>query len=110
MRKARESQLLDNIEYDGVRNEQEQVEYEELKQRVDRLVDEKDNVSRSVYIMRTELSLSYEEIAENLGISERTAKRKMRAILEYLANSLENSGFKLLFLFFMALIFIRIVI
>jgi len=110
MRKTRESQLLDNIEYDGARYEREQVEYEELKQHIDRLVDEKDTVSRSVYIMRTELSLPYEEIAENLGISERTAKRKMRAMLEYLAKSLEKSGFKLLFLFFMALIFIRIVI
>lgn len=109
-RKKQESRLEENIEYAGARDDQESVEYKELRQYVDRLVDEKDPVSRSVYIMRTELSLPYEEIAKNLGISERTVKRKMRAMIEYLADSLEKSGFKLLFLFFMALILIKIVI
>lgn len=109
-RKHQESSLVENVEYAGSRTQQDDVEYNELKRRVDGLVDAKDPVSRSVYIMRTELSLPYEEIAENLGISERTAKRKMRNMLEYLAESLEKYGFKLLLLFFLALIAVKIVL
>jgi len=109
-RKKQESPLHDNIEYTGLRTVQEDLEYNDLRQRVAELVDKKDPISRSVFIMRTELSLTYEEIAKNLGISERTAKRKMKSMLEYLAESLEKYGYKFLLLILLALIAVKIVI
>jgi RNA polymerase sigma-70 factor (ECF subfamily) len=109
-RNKQESTLHDNIEYTGSRTVQEDVEYNDLRQRVAGLIDKKDPVSRSVYIMRTELSFTYEEIAKNLGISERTAKRKMKAMLEYLAESLEKHGYKLILLILLALMAANIVI
>lgn len=105
-----ESSLHDNIEYTGSRSAQEDIEYDDLKRRVAELVDARDPVSRSVYILRTELSLTYEEIAKNLGISERTAKRKMKSMLEYLAESLEKHGYKILLLIILAFMAIKIVI
>lgn len=109
-RKKQEFPLHDTIEYPGSHTAQDDVEYDELRQIVAELVEKKDPVSRSVYIMRTELSLTYEEIAKNLGISERTAKRKMKAMLEYLAESLEKHGYKLLLLILLAFMALQIVI
>lgn len=109
-RLRRESTLEDTVEYTGSRTLHEDVEYNELRHTVEELLDKKDPIARSVYIMRTELTLPYREIAKILGISERTAKRKMKAMLEYLAVSLEKSGFKLLFLICVALIAFKSVI
>lgn len=82
----------------------------ELQGNIDALVDSRDQVSRSVYIMKTELDMPYQEIAGTLGISERTAKRKMRSMLEYLAESLEKAGFKLIMFILVALLAILFVI
>ena len=105
-----EASLHENIEYPGSDALQRDVEYNELRQKVDDLVAKKDPLSRSVYIMRNELSLTYEEIAKNLGISERTAIRKMKAMVEYLSESLEKYGFKLFLLILLAVIALKIVI
>ncbi len=103
------SPLPENLE-SGAGAPQEDLELRELRSRVDSLVDARDPESRSVYLMRTELDMPYQEIAEALGISERTAKRKMRSMLEYLADSLEKSGFRLFMLFLLALLAVLIVI
>ena len=81
----------------------EELERQELVRTVQELVDRKDTLTRSVYLMRTELDMQYRDIAENLGISERTAKRKMSSMLEYLADSLEKSGFRILIFVLLAL-------
>lgn len=109
-RKKHEAELHEHIEYTRSQSIHEEVEYNELKQKVSELVDKKDPVSRSVYIMRTELNMPYDEIAENLGISERTAQRKMKGMLEYLTDSLEKYGFTLLLLLWMAVLIARIVL
>ncbi|OHD65287.1 MAG: hypothetical protein A2176_15230 [Spirochaetes bacterium RBG_13_51_14] len=109
-RKKHETPLHDNIEYTGSRSMHEDVEYNELKQRVAELIEKKDPISRSVYIMRIELSQTYEEIAKNLGISERTAIRKMKSMLEYLSETIEKHGFKIFFIILLAVIIAKFVI
>jgi RNA polymerase sigma factor (sigma-70 family) len=82
----------------------EELERRELREQVRSLVDAKDPLTRSVYLMRTELDRPYEDIAEALGISVRTAKRKMQAMLEYLADALEKLGYTILLLILLALL------
>ena len=82
----------------------DELEKRELREKISALVDAKDPLSRSVYLMRTELEQPYEEIAAALGISVRTAKRKMQAMLEYLADSLEKYGYMILLLILLALL------
>jgi RNA polymerase sigma factor (sigma-70 family) len=108
-RKLDISPLNDNLESAGT-DPQEDAELRELRRTVNSLVDDRDQVSRSVYLMRTELEMPYQEIAEALGISERTAKRKMSSMLEYLAESLEKAGFKLFMLILLSLLAILIVV
>ena len=80
------------------------LELKELRARVNSLVDACDETSRSVYLMRTELDMQYQDIAGALGISERTAKRKMSSMLEFLADSLEKAGFRLFMFIVLALL------
>ncbi len=108
-RKLDISPLKDNIESAGSVPEDD-LELRELRSKVNSLVDDRDQVSRSVYLMRTELEMPFQDIAEALGISERTAKRKMSSMLEYLADSLEKAGFKLFIFFLLSLLAILIVI
>lgn len=104
-----ESPLGDTLAAAGV-GPHDELEARDLRERVGALVDAKDPVSRSVFIMRTELDMPYAEIASSLGISERTAKRKMHAMLEYLADSLEKYGYRLLLLVLLALLAFSFVI
>ncbi len=108
-RKLEMTVLADNTESPGT-GPQEAVESKELRRTVDSLVDARDSESRSVYLMRTEMKMTYEEIAEALGISVRTTKREMQSMLVYLAESLEKAGFRLLVLFMLALLAILFVI
>lgn len=108
-RKLDFSPLSDNIESTGT-DPQKDAELRDLRRTVNSLVDDRDQISRSVYLMRTELEMPYQEIAKALGISERTAKRKMSSMLEYLAESLEKAGFKLFMLILLSLLAILIVI
>jgi RNA polymerase sigma factor (sigma-70 family) len=77
-------------------------EARDIREKVGALVASKDHVSRSVFVMRTEMELPYAEIAVALGISERTAKRKMQAMLEFLADSLEKYGYMILLMILLA--------
>ena len=81
---------------------EEDVEKKELMERVHSLIDTRDETTRSIYYLKTEMNLTYQEIADRLGISLRTAKRKMSILLAFLADSLENEGFFKLYSFFLA--------
>lgn len=109
-RKKHEAELHEYMVYGRSASVQEDIEYGELKQKVAELVDSKDPVSRSVFIMRTELNMTYDDIAGNLGISERTAQRKMKDMLKFLTESLEKGGFTLLFLIMLAVLLMKIVL
>lgn len=69
------------------------IERRELLDRVHDLIDRKDPLTRSIFYMKAELDKTYIEIAEALGVSERTTKRKMHALLEYLSEELDKTGF-----------------
>ena len=68
------------------------VELMELNGKIHELIDSLDPVSRSIFIMRKELKLDLVHIAENLDISERTVRRKLNGLLEYLAVELKKAG------------------
>ena len=109
-RKLSFSPLSNDLEYVDSKTIEENLEFRELLQKVQSLVETRDPVSRLVFVMRTELAMPYQEIAETLGISVRTAKRKMHALLEYLADSLEKTGFKLMMIILLALLAILFVL
>ncbi len=109
MRAARMTTIDESIRSGGM-GVPEELEQRDLIRIVEELVERKDALTRSVYLMRTELDMQYREIADNLGISERTAKRKMRSMLEYLADSLEKSGFRILIFVLLALCALIIVL
>ena len=71
----------------------EALELDDLQRIIDEHLSGFDEISRSVFTMRVELEYTYGEIAELLGISERTAKRKMKAVLVSLGDSLEKKGY-----------------
>ncbi len=69
------------------------LEFEELNNTVYALLQKVDEVSRSIFIMRKELDMDPSDIARNLNISERTVRRKIAKVLEYLMESLKKSGY-----------------
>lgn len=71
----------------------EALELDDLQRIIAEHLSRFDEVSRSVFTMRVELEYTYGEIAELLGISERTAKRKMKALLVSLSDTLEKDGY-----------------
>lgn len=76
----------------AVRSPDLEVEHRELEDRIDRFMAALSPLDRSVFIMKKELQLTYGEMAEILGISERTAKRRMQRMLIKLSGELENEG------------------
>lgn len=79
--------------------------YEELNQAIYSLLKNVDELSRSIYIMRKELDLSLDEIAKHTGKSERTVRRRLKRVLEYLSKSLKKSGHLMVFFFVNFLLF-----
>ncbi|MCP4132356.1 MAG: sigma-70 family RNA polymerase sigma factor [bacterium] len=88
----------------------EQLEFEELNNKIYALLDEVDDTSRSIFVMKKELNLSMEEIAKNIGKSERTVRRKLTSVIDFLGNNLKKAGFLSLFIFLMSLFFILFVL
>ena len=71
---------------------------DEISAEINSLLKNVDPETRSIFIMRKELGLSAAEIAANTGVSERTVRRKLEAVLKYLADGLRKTGI-LIFLF-----------
>lgn len=67
---------------------------------VNAVIQKSDHVTRSVFIMKNDMQMTYRDIGESLGISERTAKRKMSAILTRIADALRENGLLAALLFF----------
>lgn len=82
----------------------DQVEMDEAGREISRILESADALTRSVFLMRRESKLTYPEIARSLNISERTAKRKMRKMLNILSDELKKSGILAIFLFTLACI------
>lgn len=87
------SELNEEISADSSNPAQDKIELGELHQKIESLLGGLDEISRSVFVMKNEHWMTFGDIANVLGISERTAKRKMSSTLSYLANELEKAGF-----------------
>jgi RNA polymerase sigma-70 factor (ECF subfamily) len=70
-----------------------QIHADELNEKIYTLLDDVDEVSRSIFIMKKELGVSMAEIADYCDLSERTVRRKLAKLLNNLAVELEKSGF-----------------
>jgi RNA polymerase sigma-70 factor (ECF subfamily) len=81
----------------------ENMRADELHEKIHSLLENLHESSRSVFYMKKELHLTFREIAENLGISERTAKRKLNTVLRYLYSELKRTGYIGSVLIFLAL-------
>ena len=91
-KRGREIQLDENIEasdHELIDN----LKAVELQEKINTFLERCDLLCRSIFIMKKELALTYEAIAIRLGISERTAKRKMKKITEKLITELKKCDF-----------------
>jgi len=52
-----------------------------------------DETTRSLYVMRRELSMELREIAETMGMSEKTVRRKIAGGMEAMMRELKKKGF-----------------
>ncbi len=82
----------DVVELKSPDNVTADVELAELNGKIHELIDSLDPVSRSIFIMRKEMNFDMMHIAENLDISERTVRRKLNGLLDYIAVELKKAG------------------
>jgi RNA polymerase sigma factor (sigma-70 family) len=68
------------------------IEYEELNEKIYELLRGIDELSRSMFIMKKELDMTIAEIAQNVGKSERTVRRRLKRVINYLSDSLKKAG------------------
>ncbi|HOD13599.1 MAG TPA: sigma-70 family RNA polymerase sigma factor [Spirochaetota bacterium] len=66
---------------------------DELNKKIYSLMETMDAESRSIFIMHKEGGLNYDEIAENLSLSSRTVRRRIKNIMVRLYDGLKNEGF-----------------
>lgn len=78
----------------------EKLEFNEISSLIESSLRKAGDDVRSVFYMKRELGLGYDEISKNLGISERTAKRRMAEAVSILSGALAKKGFiDIMFLF-----------
>ncbi len=66
---------------------------DELNNKIYELLDGVDEVSKSIFIMKKELGRDISEIADYCDVSERTVRRKLAKLLDYLAAELKKTGY-----------------
>jgi RNA polymerase sigma-70 factor (ECF subfamily) len=67
-----------------------ELEYQDLKEKVDALIEKLPEKRKQVYILSREKGLSNAEIAEQLGISVKTVEDHMMHSLKYLRDKMKN--------------------
>jgi len=68
-----------------------EIEYNELASKVEKLIANLPERQKQVYILHREKGLTYPEIAEQMGISKNTVENHMVKALKYLHQNLDNS-------------------
>ena len=68
-----------------------QIEFDELKNQVEKLIANLPDRQKQVYLLHKEEGLTYPEIAEQLGISKNTVENHMVKALKYLRQNMDNS-------------------
>lgn len=71
----------------------EEIHADDLNNKIYELLDDVDEVSRSIFIMRKELGMNLTDIAGNCNVSERTVRRKLVKVMNHLANELKKTGY-----------------
>ncbi|MBN1531578.1 MAG: sigma-70 family RNA polymerase sigma factor [Spirochaetes bacterium] len=74
------------------------LELDELNREIYRFLGQSDPVARSIFIMRKEQGMQVGAIAESLGISEKTVRRKINGLLERMYEQLKKMGLLNIFL------------
>jgi RNA polymerase sigma factor (sigma-70 family) len=82
----------DDIEHADNVNFTDALELDELNDAIYKLISNLDEKIKSVFIMKKDMNMSNEEIAQNLGISERTVRRHVKSAILYLSGELIKSG------------------
>ncbi len=92
------------IEIPSSESVERDAEYSELEGAIRDFLSRCDEVSRSIFIMRKELSMDAVEIGKHLGIAERTVRRKLADLLDRMSGHLKKMGFLTFFLVSLALL------
>ncbi len=71
----------------------EEIHADDLNNKIYEILDDIDEVSRSIFIMKKELGMNLADIAGNCNISERTVRRKLVKVMNHLANELKKTGY-----------------
>jgi RNA polymerase sigma factor (sigma-70 family) len=66
---------------------------DELNRKIYALLETMDPESRSIFLLNKESGLNYDEIAQNLSISSRTVRRRIKNIIDMLHDTLKKEGF-----------------
>lgn len=69
------------------------LELEELNKKIYELLNTLDDTSKSIFILKKDSKMTFEEIAVQLEMSERSIRRKMNKVVEFLSDNLKKSGF-----------------
>ena len=81
----------------------ENAEKNEIIRAVDELLLQVDDSWRSIFYMKVETGVTYEEISQALGIPVRSVKRYMEKTLLFLFQGMKKKGFSDYFILFLAL-------
>lgn len=65
----------------------------EMEERISRFLESLPAEERSMFMMHRELGRTYDEIADAVGVSSRTVRRRMKEVLDELTGILSNEGF-----------------
>jgi RNA polymerase sigma factor (sigma-70 family) len=71
----------------------EKISYSELSKRIEHYINTLDPEGRSIFILHKEQNKTYDEISAEIGISSRTIRRRMKAIIETLEEILIKEGY-----------------
>ncbi len=81
----------------------EQMEYQELKEKVEEMVDELPERQKEVFILSRKEGLSHKEIAEKLGLSTKTVEYHITQAISFLKSKFKNMGLIALLYFYLFL-------
>ena len=79
----------------------EQIEYRDLKEKVDKLVNELPERQKEIFILSRTEGLSHKEIAEKLGIKTKTVEYHITQSVRYLKEKLQELGIMSLLYFYL---------
>ena len=71
----------------------EELSARELEERIERYMEYVSPEDRSIFMMHKDMGKTYDEIAGLTGMSSRTVRRRIRAVVDQLIHILEKEGF-----------------